>query len=82
VGVGWPSWWELPRCIGGDFNVTCFPVEISRDVRLSAAMLEFSDFISEQGLMDLPLVGGSFTWSNNQDIYSWSRLDRFNISLD
>jgi hypothetical protein len=46
----------------------------SRDVRLSVAMLEFSDFISEQGPMDLPLVGGSFTWSNNQDISFWSCL--------
>ena len=37
-------------------------------------MLEFSDFISDQGLMDLPLAGGTSTWSNN---ISWSRLDRF-----
>jgi hypothetical protein len=37
-------------------------------------------FISMQGLMDLPLARWSFTWSNNQDISSWSRLDRFLVS--
>jgi hypothetical protein len=29
------------------------------------AMFEFSEFIFEQGLMDIPLVGGNFTGSNN-----------------
>jgi endonuclease/exonuclease/phosphatase family metal-dependent hydrolase len=80
--VGLSSWWELPWCIGGDFNVTRFPIERPRDVRLNAAMMEFSDFIIEQDLMDLPLTGGPFTWSNNQEIPSWSRLDRFLVSLD
>jgi hypothetical protein len=42
-------------------------------------MTKFSNFISEQGLMDLLLAGGSFTWSNNS---SWSRLDRFLVSPD
>ena len=43
-------------------------------------MLEFSDFIYEQGLMDLPLAGGSFTWSISQDPSLWSRIDRFLVS--
>jgi endonuclease/exonuclease/phosphatase family metal-dependent hydrolase len=80
--AGLSSWWELPWCIGGDFNVTRFPAERSRDVRLNAAMMEFSDFIFEQDLMDLPLVGGPFTWSNNQETPSWSHLDRFLVSPD
>jgi hypothetical protein len=40
-------------------------------------MMEFSDFIFYQGLMDLPLVGGTYTWSNNQESPSWSRLIDF-----
>jgi len=80
--AGLSSWWELPWCIGGDFNVTRFPAERSRDVRLNAAMMEFSNFIFEQDLMDLPLTGGPFTWSNNQEFSSWSRLDRFLVSPD
>jgi hypothetical protein len=67
--TGLTSWWELPWCIGR-----------SRDVRLIAAMLEFFDLISIQGLLDLPLAQGSFTWSNNHDISSWSHLDRFLVS--
>uniref|UniRef100_A0A2N9H1T5 Reverse transcriptase domain-containing protein n=1 Tax=Fagus sylvatica TaxID=28930 RepID=A0A2N9H1T5_FAGSY len=42
-------------------------------------MQEFSDFIFDMGLLDLPLEGGSITWSN-----SWSQsqswLDRFLFS--
>jgi len=30
--------------------------------------------------MDIPLVGGSFTWSNYRDPPSWSRVDRFFVS--
>jgi hypothetical protein len=80
--AGFSSWWELPWCIGGNFNVTRFPAKRLRDVRLNATMMEFSDFIFEQGLMDLPLVGGLFAWSNNQESPSWSRLDKFLVSPD
>jgi endonuclease/exonuclease/phosphatase family metal-dependent hydrolase len=45
-------------------------------------MMEFSDFIYEQGLMDLSLAGRSYTWSNNQDISYWSCIDRFLVSPD
>jgi hypothetical protein len=46
------------------------------------AMMEFSDFISDQGLMDLPLVGGSCTWSLSHDPPKWSRIDPFLVSLE
>jgi hypothetical protein len=39
------------------------------------AMVEFSYFIFNHGLMDIPCVGGNFTWPNNQDPRSWSRID-------
>lgn len=42
--AGLSSWWELPWCIGGDFNVIRFPFERSRDVCLNATIMEFSDF--------------------------------------
>jgi hypothetical protein len=32
--------------------------------------------------MDIPLVGGSFTWSGNHDPLVWSKVDRFLLSLD
>jgi hypothetical protein len=43
-------------------------------------MVEFSDFIFEQGLMNISLVGGSFVRSNNSDPLSWSRIDKFIVS--
>jgi hypothetical protein len=77
--AGLMSWWDLPWCIGGDFNVIRFPSERSGGRRINAAMREFSDFIFEKGLMDLPLTGGLCTWSNTR---SWSRIDRFSLSPD
>jgi hypothetical protein len=50
------------------------------EARSCQAMMEFSNFIFYQGLMDLPFVGGSFTWSNNRDSFAWSRIDRFIVS--
>ena len=45
-------------------------------------MIDFSDFISEQGLVDLPLEGGTFTWSNSKQVASCFRLDKFLLSSD
>jgi hypothetical protein len=56
--VGLSSWWELPWCIGGDFNVTRFPAERSRDVRLNAAMMEFSDLFLSRVLWIFHLQEG------------------------
>ena len=51
--------------MGGDFNVVRFPSERFGSNSFTAAMREFSNFISEQGLIDLPLQGGTFTSSNS-----------------
>jgi hypothetical protein len=42
----------------GDFNIVWYPCESSCDPRQSQAMVEFSEFIYVQGLMDIALVGG------------------------
>ena len=37
------SWWNVPGCIGGDFNVVRFPSERLGANSFSSAMLDFSD---------------------------------------
>ncbi|KAG6663959.1 hypothetical protein CIPAW_02G057800 [Carya illinoinensis] len=71
------SWWDVPWCIGGDFNAIRFTSECFGNRRMRLAMSEFSECIFELNLVDLPLAGGLYTWANNQ---TWSRLDRFLIS--
>ena len=80
--VGLNSWWNVPWCVGGDFNVVRFPSECSSSTSFTTAMWEFSSFISEQGLIDISLQGGSFTWSNSREVVSKARLDRFLFSAD
>jgi hypothetical protein len=78
AGIG--SWWSLPWCIGGDFNVVRYPTERLKGGSLASAMWAFTDFINELDLIDLPLIGGNYTWSSNPTRPAMSRLDRFLVS--
>ena len=68
--------------MGGDFNVVRFPSERLGSNAFTTTMWEFSNFILEQGLIDLPLQGGTFTWANSREVASKARLDRFLFSAD
>ena len=68
--------------MGADFNVVRFLSERLGSTSFIAAMREFSNFISEQGLIDLPFQGGTFTWSNSREVVSKARLDKFLFSVD
>ena len=68
------SWWGVPWCLGGGFNIIRFPSERLAVASHTRAMYGFSDFISLYGLMDIPMEGGLYTWSNTS---SASRLDWF-----
>ena len=76
------SWCEAPLSVAGDFNVVRFPSEKSGTACFTFALHEFSDFIMELGLIDIPLFGGNFAWSNNRELASMSRIDRFLYTSD
>ena len=75
--TGLISWWYVPWCLGGDFNIIRFPSERLGAASFSWTMNGFSDFVSLHGLMDIHMEGGFFTWSNSS---SASRLYRFLFS--
>ena len=68
--------------MGGDFIVVRFPSEHYGSTSFTVVMREFSNLISEQGLIDILLQGGSFIWSNSCEVASKARLDRFLFSAD
>nr|XP_009599700.1 uncharacterized protein LOC104095304 [Nicotiana tomentosiformis] len=49
--------WDIPWVLGGDFNTIRFPEERLGCSVFSRAMEEFSDFINDHLLIDLPLSG-------------------------
>ena len=71
------SWRNLPWCVGEDFNLVQFPSERLGAESFTQGMHNFSDFISNHGLMDIPLKGGFYTGSNSS---SGSRTDHFIFS--
>ena len=45
-------------------------------------MEKFSEFVKDLNLVDLPLEGGSFTWSSGSDQPAMTRIDRFLVTPD
>ncbi|RVW55071.1 LINE-1 reverse transcriptase-like [Vitis vinifera] len=72
--------WDVPWCLGGDFNITLFQGERSRQGRTTGAMRRFAQMVDEFELTDLPLQGGRCTWNGGRGSQSWARLDRFLVT--
>ena len=49
---------------------------------VSPGSRNFVEFINAIELLDLPLIGRRFTWTNFQERCKFNRLDRFLISQD
>ena len=80
--MGIQQFWEVPWCYIKDFNIVRFLNEWLGGSRLTLAMENFSEFIEELSLIDLPLEGGSYTWSSGSDQPSMSRINRVLVSHD
>ncbi|GKV25907.1 hypothetical protein SLEP1_g35285 [Rubroshorea leprosula] len=66
-------------CLGGDFNAVRSAGERAGCKGMSREMIDFDSFITESGLVDLPMVGRKYTWYNANGKYM-SRIDRFLVS--
>ncbi|KAL4194048.1 hypothetical protein AMTRI_Chr05g57320 [Amborella trichopoda] len=73
---------HLVWCLGDDFNITRWSHESNLNTNVSQGKLDFSAFISRQELLDIPIQGQAFTWSNHSAQPSLVKLDRFLLSLD
>ncbi|XP_058766091.1 uncharacterized protein LOC131639623 [Vicia villosa] len=70
-------------CIGGDFNsISSLEEKVGKSGRSSKReMSVFNAFIEGMDLVDLPTIGGKFTWFNSNG-QAMSRIDRFLLSED
>lgn len=76
------KWWNRPLCIAGDMNAVRTDEERNiGDVDTRNNALQ-NNYIMNEQLVDQPLIGSSFTWSNNHADPLLCRLDRFLFSLD
>ncbi|XP_026450908.1 uncharacterized protein LOC113351051 [Papaver somniferum] len=74
------GYWDLPWCLGGDFNTIKCCDEKKNCNTITKSMKDFAEFISQHNLIDLPLKGARYTSSNGQINPVMRRLDRFLIS--
>ncbi|KAL4204347.1 hypothetical protein AMTRI_Chr01g131670 [Amborella trichopoda] len=68
--------------LGGDFNVIRWSHERNSSTSISQGMRDFSYFINWNELLDIPLQGSRYTWSNHTTNPTLSKLDRFLFSLN
>ncbi|XP_026452343.1 uncharacterized protein LOC113352782 [Papaver somniferum] len=69
--------WSIPGFLGGDWNVTKSIEDRNRDRGVSRVMRDFISFITNHDLVDLPLSGAKYTWSNFRENPYCSKIDRF-----
>ncbi|KAK0601262.1 hypothetical protein LWI29_022564 [Acer saccharum] len=61
----------------GDFNTVLDQSERKGGPGSLTSMRNFRRFIDSANVIDLPMQGMLYTWSNNRENESWARLDRF-----
>nr|CAD1838628.1 unnamed protein product [Ananas comosus var. bracteatus] len=59
----------------GDFNVLLFVHDKNKATSNISEILQFGELINDIGLLDVPLLNRSFTWSNGRRNHTLERLD-------
>lgn len=73
---------HLPWVICGDFNAIFILEDKNSGVPNLADISYAQTLVSDLNLVEPPLVGRKFTWTNGQANPSWIRLDRFLVNLN
>ncbi|XP_026430002.1 uncharacterized protein LOC113326498 [Papaver somniferum] len=71
-----------PWCIGGDWNVILCQADRNRVGGNKRNRKKFRHFINSQNLLDIPVEGGRFNWTNSQSSPLLQRIDRFFMSTE
>ncbi|XP_026441694.1 uncharacterized protein LOC113340852 [Papaver somniferum] len=71
-----------PWMLGGDWNAPLFASERSSIGGCNRNRRNFRKFVNKNSLVDIPMSGGSFTWTNSQNPPILLRLDRFIFTTD
>jgi hypothetical protein len=66
---------DVDWLVVGDFNLYRHPLDRNKPGADIADMLMFNEAISSLGLIELPLKGQRFTWTNKQHPPLLERLD-------
>ena len=70
----------FPWCIGGDFNTVLASSERIGGPCNPNSLHNFREFILRARVIDIPMRGSNFTWTNSRERSSWAKLDRFLLS--
>jgi exonuclease III len=64
-----------PWALAGDFNLIRSRQDKNTAISNSALVSAFNDKINEIGLLEIPLSGSRYTWTNKRDVPTLARLD-------
>ncbi|XP_078181452.1 uncharacterized protein LOC144575215 [Carex rostrata] len=71
---------NLPWLITGDFNLYRDLEDTTGSIRNMGLLSEFNNLIADTNLLDIPLQGRMYTWSNKRPHPTFSKLDRVLLS--
>jgi exonuclease III len=76
------SYCNGPWMLAGDFNMI-YSSEVKNNNNVNRAMMGcFRRFVNEMELMEIPLIGRRYTWSNERDSPTLVKLDRVLCTTD